>query len=82
MWLSISHITSVCQESYPQGRCTPPGQTPHPWADILQADSPLGRHPPPCADTPWADTPPGQTPPFRRTATAVDGMHPTGMHSC
>ena len=31
------------------------------------------------ADTPWAETP-GQTPP--PTATAADGTHPTGMHSC
>ena len=29
------------------------------------------------ADTP----PPGQTPPYQ-TATAADGTHPTGMHSC
>ena len=26
--------------------------------------------------------PPGQTPPPQQTATAVDGTHPTGMHSC
>ena len=52
---------------------------------------PLGRHPP-RADTPRADTTPGQTPPGRhplgrhpppgQTVTAVDGTHPTGMHSC
>ena len=49
------------------------------------------------ADTPWADisqhalgqTPPGQTYPSmhwadtpRQTTPAVDGRHPTGMHSC
>ena len=55
---------------------TPSGQTP------LWADTPLGRHP-------RADTPPGRppcpvharihTPP---AATAADGTHPTGMHSC
>ena len=33
-------------------------------------NTPLGRHPP------------GQTPPPQQTATAVDGTHPTGMHSC
>ena len=33
-----------------------------------------GRHAP-------GQTPPGQTPP-QQTATAVDGTHPTGMHSC
>ena len=37
---------------------------------------PLGRHPP------QADTLYRQTPPPPATATAVDGTHPTGMHSC
>ena len=69
---------------------TPPGQTPHPWADSPQADTPLGRHP--WTDTPgqnptlWADTPPmgrhPSPPPPRKTDTAADGTHPTGMHSC
>ena len=44
----------------------------------------------PQADTLWLDTsaghtPPGQIPPLGRhpkTATATDGTHPTGMHSC
>ena len=52
------------------------------------ADTPLGRHPP------WADTPcqvqagihiPAQSMlgyPPPPAATAVDGTHPTGMHSC
>ena len=38
----------------------------------------------PRADTsppPWADTPLLPHPP-QQTATAADGMHPTGMHSC
>ena len=39
-------------------------------------------HPPgktsPRADVPGQTPPPGKTPP---TATAVDGMHPTGIHS-
>ena len=43
-----------------------------------------------CPSASW-DTPPGQTPPARhppgqphpqQTATAADGTHPTGMHSC
>ena len=57
----------------------------------------LARHPPsrhsPCRHPlPWADTLPGrhlprQTPPQvdntpSETATAADGTHPTGMHSC
>ena len=41
------------------------------WGRHPVADAPLGRHPQ--ADTPL------QTP---LTATAADGMHPTGMHSC
>ena len=64
-------------------------QTPPPWADTPLADTP-GRHPPPSQTPPWTDTIPGQTPPYADTtppplstemATAVDGMHPTGMHS-
>ena len=38
----------------------------------------LGRHP--LARLPRADTPPGRHP--HETATAADGTHPTGMHSC
>ena len=49
----------------------PPGETP-PWADT-----------PPWEDTPpWIDTPVGRHPSPLQTATAVDDMHPTGMHSC
>ena len=41
------------------------------------ADNPLG------ADTPsGADTLQEQTSPREQTATAADGTHPTGMHSC
>ena len=41
-------------------------------------------HPHPRADTrPWAGTPsPGRQTPPPGTATATDGKHPTGMHSC
>ena len=36
-----------------------------------------GQTPPPRADNPWqADTP------SPKMATAADGTHPTGMHSC
>ena len=43
-----------------------------PWADTA------------LADTPWADNrpPPDRHPTPRQTVTAVDGTHPTGMHSC
>ena len=49
------------------------------------ADTPRGKHP--HADTPSADTPPKADTPRQTTtpqqmATAADGMHPTGMHSC
>ena len=39
---------------------------------IIPVDTPLGRHIPACTGT---DTP-------LPTATAADGIHPTGMHSC
>ena len=66
---------SVCPQG---GRCTPLWQTDPswksdtPWADTpWQADTPLAGRPP------WA----GRHPP-QQTATAADGTHPTGMHSC
>ena len=41
---------------------------------LSTAPPPPGRHPPPGKTHPWADTP--------LRATAADGTHPTGMHSC
>ena len=41
--------------------------------------TPLARHPP--FRHSLRRHPPGQTPP-QQTTTAVDGTHPTGMHSC
>ena len=38
--------------------------------------------PPPPADIPRADNPRQTHPPPGQTATAADGTHPTGMHSC
>ena len=69
-----------CLSFCPQGGCladTPPidpGQTPprqiHPPGQTLQA------HPP-------GQTPPlADPPPVQQMATAVDGTHPTSMHSC
>ena len=54
----------------------PPEQTPL-WADTSRKTAPW-------TDTPWADTPLGRHPypPRAKTATAADGTHPTGMHSC
>ena len=37
---------------------------------LIGRHPPIGRYTPPLADTP------------RQTATAADGTHPTGMHSC
>ena len=70
-------FTPVCQSVCSQEGCLPQcmlGYT-HP-----QADTP-GQTPP------WADTSPGQTHPSPvhagiDTATAADGIHPTGMHFC
>ena len=63
----------------------PPGQTPdtHPWVNTPSGKIPLGRHASP-AQCMLGYTPPcpvhaGIHPP---TATAADGTHPTGMHSC
>ena len=62
-------------------RQTPPRQT-SPQANTIPRQTPsLGRHPP--KQTPPRQTPPNQTPPsFPKTATAADGTHPTGIHSC
>ena len=48
---------------------------------------PGSRHPPGADTPPRSRHPPGQAPPRSRhppqqTATAADGTHPTGMHSC
>ena len=55
---------------------TPPQSRP-PWEQTPREQTP------PLQQTPYpgADTPQEQTPP-RETATAADGTHPTGMHSC
>ena len=57
------------QSRHPLGADTPTG------ADTPRADTPQSRQPP--TDTsPRADNPP------QEMATAADGTHPTGMHSC
>ena len=65
-------FTPVCQSFCSQGEVyTPLGRHPR--------QTPPGRHP----DTPLADTPClADTAPPPETATAADGTHPTGMHSC
>ena len=73
MFLHVSAILSTgeCLADSPLGR--------HPQADT-PLGRPLGRHPQ--ADTPPTDTPLGRHAPPPVTATAADGTHPTGMHSC
>ena len=44
------------------------------------ADTPPEQTPPPGADTHPEQTPRADPP--RETATAADGTHPTGIHSC
>ena len=79
--LSVSHsVHGVCIPACigadtPSPWQTPPGQTP----------PLLGRHPPGQTHP----LPPGQIPPSMHAgihtplvATAADGMHPTGMHTC
>ena len=75
----------------PQPGGHPPSQTDTPGqADIPpgQANPPLGKHPP-GQTTPWVNNPLARQipswqtpPPPEQTATATDGTHPTGMHSC
>ena len=66
---------------HPQGADTPRSRHP-PGADTPRSRPPRSRHPP-GADTPQEQTSPGaDTPPPGETATAADGTHPTGMHSC
>ena len=80
-------LISICQEFCPQGVS----------ASVHARIHPSGRHllswqTPSSGQTPPADTTPGQTTPWSYTpcpvhagiymATAADGMHPNGMHSC
>ena len=87
----------VCLSAWwdtPPWEQTPPPWSRHPRSrHPLEQTPPWSRHPPSRqpplgADTPQsrhlpgADTPQEQTHPPRDTATAADGTHPTGMHSC
>ena len=58
----------------------PPRSTPAALYTHPQDTPPYPGHKPP-AQTPPGHTPPGQTTPHLM-ATATDGTHPTGMHSC
>ena len=87
----VIFYTPVCQSFRSQGgsdRPPPPRQPPalgrqHPGRHTpSQTPPPPGRHPCLRADNPQADKPPGRHYAPRQTATAADGTHPTGMHSC
>ena len=55
------------------------------WQTSLWADTPQAHTPPFWADTAAGRQPPGRHPlarPPHDTATAADGTHSTGMHSC
>ena len=73
-------IPAYTQADPPPSQCmlgyTPLGR--YPQSDTPPVRHCLGRHPP-------GQTPPRQTPPRSDTppmATAADGTHPNGMHSC
>ena len=74
-------FTSMCQEFCPQrkggGHIPPRRHYPTPQTPPRPDTTPVGRQPPP-GKTPL---PLGRHLP-RQTATAADGTHPTGMHSC
>ena len=85
--LSVSHsVHRGGGDKRPLWADIPPEQTPmdrHPLGRHPPRQTPLGRH------TPLGSHSPGQKPhPLGRhplppeTATAADGTHPTGMHSC
>ena len=69
-WTDTPGHTPPRQTHTPLARHPPPGDTP--GQNPTQADTPVGRHPHPTLPLP----------PPRQTATALDGTHPTGIHSC
>ena len=89
VFISVCHSVRGVSASGSRGCLPLDPEGAHSQADIpisrhtpIDRHTPLGRHPP--GQTPPRQTPlgrtPGKTPP--ETATAVDGTHPTGMHSC
>ena len=84
----VMFFTGICLSTGGWG-CLPqcmlgyhPARSRHPPSRPPGADTPH----PPRADTPREQTPPPREqtppPPPRDTATAADGTHPAGMHSC
>ena len=81
-----------CMLGYNPPEQTPPPEQASPGSrHPLEQAPPMSRHPSELAP-PWSRHPPEQAPPWSRhppgpdtpsqTATAADGTHPTGMHSC
>ena len=83
-------FTGVCLPQCMLGYHTPRSRHPHgadtPWEQIPwsrhahRSRHPQSRHPPE-QTTPNRHLPQSRQPP-QETATAADGTHPTGMHSC
>ena len=81
---------NACWDTTPLGAGTPPPWTRHPQEQATPppgADTPLSRHPPRPGNPqsrhpPRPGIPPGADTPRAETATAADGTHPIGMHSC
>ena len=69
------------QTSHPQADTPPPRQTPHPPRQTSPGQTTPQQPPPPGRHSPGRH-PPRQTSPPQEMATAADGSHPTGMHSC
>ena len=66
----VLHCTEWCHCSCQMGADTPGSRHPR------EQTPPGSRHPPGADTPPWSRHPPWDT------ATAADGTHPTGMHSC
>ena len=97
-WWDTSPRADTPQEQthLPGNRYIPPEQTSHQSRHTPRSRHPPGADTPQEQTPPWEQTPPPleQTPPRsrhtprskhtppRETATAADGTHPTGMHSC
>ena len=72
---------SACWDTTPPAKETPLPRTP-PVKETPPAKETPPQRRPPCQGDPLARrTPLGADTPYREMATAVDGTHPTGMHS-
>ena len=67
---------------HPPGPDTPPGPDNPPGADTPRSRHPPEQTPPEQTHHPTEQTHPQEQTPPQQMATAADGTHPTGMHSC